>query len=140
MIKILKISFFIIFIATNFNSIAQNKINCDSLIITDYQADSLMNLIFTKWEKVDFKLLLKKYKIEKFNCNGGCEGVYADIQFYLDKFGKITSLKVLHGSKCGEPFDNNFTIDFIKSFNTLIFPESFRNNCYKWHLGRLLKC
>ncbi|MEI6348782.1 MAG: hypothetical protein WCP69_12620 [Bacteroidota bacterium] len=135
------ITIFIIFWVANFKSYAQNDINCDSITVTtDYKTDSLINFVFEKWYSVDFRLLLKKYKIEKFNCSGGCEGVYAEIQFFVDNLGKIQSLKVLHGSKCDEPFDEKFTADFIQSFNSLIFPESLRNNCYKRHLGRHLKC
>lgn len=115
-------------------------INCDTLITdTDWKTDSLINDVFNRWERHDFAVLLKKHKVGKIDC-GGCEGVTATIQFQLNDEGKMQSIKLLKSNKCGFPFTEKFTLDFINSFSTLVFPEILRNRCYQFHVGRRLKC
>jgi hypothetical protein len=122
------------------DSLAINSINCDTLITdTDWKTDSLMKEVFNPWESKDFYMLLKKHKVGKIDC-GGCEGVSAKIQFYIDTEGKIQSIKLLQSNKCGFPFDEKFRNDFINSFSTLVFPDVLRNKCYQFYVGRRLKC
>jgi hypothetical protein len=139
-------AFFVVFMLTLFHAESQTEvwaetgINCDTLITEyDWKTDSLMHEVFNRWERTGFVKLLKKHNVGKIDC-GDCEGVTAKIQFYINSEGKMQSIKLLQSNKCGFPFTEKFTIDFINSFSNLVFPEILRNSCYHFYAGRRLKC
>ena len=113
------------------------QIECDAILDVP---DPVMDNMFSSWHAKCFDPLLKKWGITNFNCEGGCKGVRARLQFYIDKDGKFIPYKMLGEVRCSKPFGLEFREEFYQSFDKLVFPEKFRNKCYVRVFGALLKC
>lgn len=135
--------FFAVFLLLLFRAATLPAQNCDS-IIRVYSFDSAtakLDSLLSDWGNKTIGELRSKYKIGRFGCgNGQCEGIRTSAEFRVDSTGHVQLIQLIDDIQCGHPFKPAFKADFLKAFDQLILPEPYRNKCYRYQFGAILKC
>lgn len=108
--------------------------------ISAYGADSLLERSLQDYySKGHFDKLLRKQGIKKITC-AGCDAVYVELIFCIDKNGKVQPMKLVSSTLCHGKKSETFIKDFYQSLNALTLPKQFSGQPYRYRFGRALKC